>query len=96
MKELMEDPALRPKAEKLAKFTGQIVDEANQMSEEQKSRQLQIGLVSESQTIKEAKHFFERELNAEVYVYEEEDPEHYDPKARAVLAKPYRPAIFIE
>jgi leucyl-tRNA synthetase len=96
MKELMDDPALKPKAEKVAKFTGQIVDEVNQMSEEQKSKQLQIELVNESQTLKEAKDFFERELNAEVYVYEEEDLERYDPKGRAALAKPYRPAIFIE
>jgi len=96
MKELMEDPALKGKAEKMAKFTGQIVDEVNQMSEEQKRKQLQIELINEGQTLKEAKGFFERELDAEIYVYDEEDPEHYDPKARAALAKPYRPAIFIE
>ncbi len=96
MKELMEDPEFRAKAEKVAKFIGQIVDEANQMSEEQKGKQLQVGLLDEIQTLKAAKDFFERELNSEVHVYDEEDPESYDPKARAMLAKPYRPAIFIE
>lgn len=96
MKELMKDNDMKKAAKPLAKFTGQIVDEVNRMSTERKQRQLQAGTINESQSLREAEAFFKRELNAEVIVYQEEDSKRYDPKSRAQLAKPYRPAIYIE
>jgi hypothetical protein len=36
------------------------------------------------------------EINAEITIYKEESVELYDPKGRAKLAKPWRPAIYIE
>jgi len=96
MKEIMADPDLKAKAEKVARFVGQIIDEVNHMSEERKQRLLQIGIISEKQALYEASSFLKKEIKAEIHVYEEEDTKRYDPKARAALAKPYRPAIFIE
>ena len=96
MKELMTKPELRANAEKVSKFTAQITDDLNRMAEERKKRLLQVQLMDEAQAMKEAKNFFEKELHAEVNVYDEEDAERYDPKSRAQLAKPGRPAIFIE
>jgi leucyl-tRNA synthetase len=96
MKELMANAEMRAKAEKVSKFTAQITDDLNRMAEERKKRLLQIKLVDEAQALKEAKNFFEKELNAEVNVYDEEDAERYDPRSRAQVAKPGRPAIFIE
>jgi len=96
MKGLMKDPELRAKAEQVAKFVGQIAEEVNRVSDERKQRQLRVGVIDENQALKEAQAFFKRELNAEVYVYSEEDSKRYDPKKRAQLAKPYRPAIYIE
>jgi len=52
--------------------------------------------VNEDEALREAEAFLEKETNAEIQIYDEEDAERYDPKARAVLGKPYRPAIFIE
>jgi len=80
----------------VAKFVGQIVEEINKFSDERKQRQLKVGIINENQTLKEAQIFFKRELNAETYVYSEDDSQCYDPKKRAYLAKPYRPAIYIE
>ena len=96
MKELMAKPELRAKADKVSKFVGQTTDELNRMAEERKKQLLQIKCIDEAQTVKEAKSFLEKELNAKVEVYGEEEPKRYDPKSRAQLAKPYRPAIFIE
>ncbi|MCL6578087.1 MAG: leucine--tRNA ligase, partial [Candidatus Bathyarchaeota archaeon] len=96
MKELMANPDLRTKAEKLAKFVNQILEEVNHMPEERKKKLTQIGIINESQTLKEAENFFKKELNAEIDIYDEESAERYDPKGRAQLAKPYRPAIYIE
>jgi len=96
MKELMENSDLRAKAEKVAKFVGQIVDEVNHMSNERKKTLTQVEVMDESKALEEAKNFFKRELSAEIHVYDEEDSQRYDPRDRAQLAKPYRPAIFIE
>ena len=96
MKQLMQEPELKANAEKVAKFAGKITDEINRTSEETKRRHTQTGLLDESQALEEAKGFFQKELNAEIHVYNEEDPKRHDPKQRAQLAKPYRPAIYIE
>jgi len=96
LKELMKDHELRAKGEQVAKFVGQIAEEVNRVSDERKKRQMQVGVTDENQTLREAQAFFKRELNAEIHVYREEDPQRYDPKKRAILAKPYRPAIFLE
>jgi hypothetical protein len=66
------------------------------MPNEKKQRIMQVGVINERQIVKEAEDFLKRELNAEIYCYNEEDPELYDPKKRARLAKPNRPAIYIE
>jgi leucyl-tRNA synthetase len=96
MKQLMQEPDLRAKAEKTAKFAGQITDEINQTSEETKQRRRQIGLIDDADVLGEAKAFLQKELEAKVEVYNEEDDNRHDPKQRAQLAKPYRPAIYIE
>ncbi|MGA2766731.1 MAG: leucine--tRNA ligase [Candidatus Bathyarchaeia archaeon] len=96
MKQLMQEPELRTNAHKVAKFAGQIAEEINRTSEETKQRRIQTGLVNETEALEEAQNFFKKELNAEIHVYNEEDAERHDPKQRAQLAKPYRPAIYIE
>jgi len=96
MKELMKDHELRAKAEQVAKFVGQIAEEVNRLSDERKQRQLRVGVIDENEALEEAQAFFKRELKAEIYVYSEEDSQRYDPKKRAHLAKPYRPAIYVE
>jgi leucyl-tRNA synthetase len=96
MKELMKNAELRKTAEKVAKFSSQTIAEINEMPEEKKRRQLQIGAMDEQETLAEAVKFFEREFNAKISIYREEDSKCHDPKKRAELAKPYRPAIYVE
>jgi leucyl-tRNA synthetase len=96
MKELMEDTELKTKAEKVAKFVNQIMDEVNRMPEERKQKLLHAGKIDETQTLKSAEKFLSKEIKAEIHVYNEEDQKRYDPKGKAQLAKPLRPAIYIE
>ena len=96
MKELMKDSNLKKMAEKVAKFARQIVEEINRMPEDRKQRQLQIGPLDENKTLKEAETFFGREFNAEICTSGEDDPQRHDPKRKAELTRPYRPAIYIE
>lgn len=96
MRELMKEADMKKVAKHVAKFVGQVIDEINQMPSEKKRRQLEVGIIDENETLKEAKTFFRREFDTEICVYNEEDPDCYDPKKRAQLARPYRPAIYIE
>lgn len=96
IRHLMQEPELRKNAEKVAKFVSQIADEICQTSQETKQRRIRNGFVNEKNLLEEAKDFFHKELKAEVEVYNEGDQNIYDPKQRARLAKPYRPAIYIE
>ena len=72
------------------------MEEIKQMPEDRQQRQLEIGLLDENKTLKEAETFFEREFNAKIHTYREDDPQRHDPKRKAELARPYRPAIYIE
>jgi leucyl-tRNA synthetase len=96
MKELVEREEIRKVAGEAAKFVAQIVEEVNRAPKDRKRRILEAERLDEGAVLEEAKEFFKREFNAEVYVYQEEDPEGYDPKKRAQLARPYRPAIYLE
>ncbi|MEM2117893.1 MAG: leucine--tRNA ligase [Candidatus Bathyarchaeia archaeon] len=96
MKELMADSILRAMAEKVAKFTNQIIEEINHMPEERKKKLTQIGTLNEHNILKEAENFLTKELHAKIHIYKEEDTDRYDPKNKAQQAKPHRPAIYIE
>jgi leucyl-tRNA synthetase len=96
MKDLMAKPELKAKADKVSKFVGQIVDELNRMPEERNKQLLQVKAIDELQTLNDGKGFLGKELDAEVEVFGEEESERHDPKSRAQLAKPYRPAIYVE
>ncbi len=96
MKELMEDPELRMTAERTVKFAQQITEEVNRMPDDRKRQQLKTGILDENQILKGAKSFLEQELRAQVFTYHEDDSERHDPKRRAGLTRPYRPAIYIE
>ena len=96
MKELMANPKLKAISKKVAKFVSENMEEISRMPTVKKQIQLENGMLNEHETLDEAKDFFQRELCAEVYVYLENDPEKYDPTKKAHLAKPYRPAIYIE
>ena len=96
MNELMIDPEMKKAAKSVAKFVNQITDEVNRVSTERRQRQLEAGEIDEDSILRDAEAFFRREFGAEIHIYSEEDPKRYDPKNRAQLAKPYRPAIYIE
>ena len=94
--ELLKEPELRKNAKEVVKIIPKIAEENMKMSEAEKKRQLSTGALNEYEILENAKAFLKEELKAEVDVFEENDSERYDPKQRARLAKPYRPAIFIE
>jgi len=96
MRELMQDPELKAKAKEVADFASKVIEEANQMPQEEKRRLIDVGQINEKEILEEAENFLKCELNAEIAIFEENSPERYDPKNKAHLAKPLRPAIYVE
>ena len=97
MKKLMAEPEMRKKAKEVADIARQVVEDIRGISAEERERRAKLGALDELGVLKEAADFLAREFRAgEVLVFSEEDPERYDPAKRARLARPFRPAIYVE
>jgi leucyl-tRNA synthetase len=80
----------------LPKFAAKLVKQVRTMPTDLRKRRIALGELNEYKALTEAQSFLARELKAPVEVHSEDDTDVYDPKMRAKLAEPYRPAIFIE
>jgi leucyl-tRNA synthetase len=83
-------------AKDLPKYASKIIQQVRTMPSELRKQRSEIGDVDEKSVLSEATGFFKRELKTEVEVHSEDDSSQYDPKGRAKIAEPYRPAIFVE
>lgn len=96
MKKAMADTKLRKEGKNVALFVQKLVKDLTKMSKEIIERRLMAERLDEFQAILDARSFLSKELKAEVEVCREDDPARSDPKNRARLAEPYRPAIYVE
>ena len=96
--ELIRDmlTAKSPAPKDLPKFAGKIVKQVRTMPKDLLARRLKTGELDERAAFIEAQRFFGKELKTQVEIHAEDDSALYDPKGRAKMAEPYRPAIFIE
>jgi leucyl-tRNA synthetase len=83
-------------AKDLPKFAVKIIHQVKTMPSDLRNRRSEMGEVDEKALLSEARAFFRKELKTEVEVHSEEESPLYDPKGRAKMAEPYRPAIFVE
>jgi len=95
IREFMVQPKIKDMGEKAAKFIVKMVDEIAKMPKDILDKKLKIGFLDEYFYLQDASKFFEKEFNAKIYVFREDDPKIFDPKNRSGLAEPYRPAIYI-
>ena len=96
MKELAKDEALKENLKAIASFVPRAAKAMNKFSTDRKIRIAKIQMTNEKEIIESALNFLKERFNAQVEVYAEEDEGRYDPKARAVIAIPHNPAIYIE
>jgi leucyl-tRNA synthetase len=96
MKELAADEELKKNLTQISKVLARMIKELSGIPEERRKNTLKIGTLNEKGVIEDAKGFLSERLKAEVTVYGEEDNKLYDPKQRAAMALPLRPAIYIE
>ena len=96
MKELAADEDMKGKLKQAAKFTSKILQETGKIPEKRKAKLLQIGALNEKKVIEDGKDFLTDRVKARIIVSREDEKNRYDPKQKATLSIPCRPAIYIE
>jgi leucyl-tRNA synthetase len=96
MSSIMQKEEMKRRAKQVSSFTKKLIEEVRTVPLDMRKRRLKIKILNESDILKTATDFLEKELGAEVSIYNETDSYKYDPRDKAVYSKPYRPAIFIE
>ncbi|MFW5986984.1 MAG: leucine--tRNA ligase [Methanohalophilus sp.] len=94
IKNLMQNPEMRPYGKEVPKFAKKVVDDIKAMKGEKFEMVYGFNL-DERETLQEAISFFEKEIGCEVLIAREGE-EAYDPEKKARFAAPMRPAIYIE
>jgi len=96
MKEFAAEEDLKRNIKEIAKFASKILKEISRIPEKRRENMLRIGAFNEKEVIEGALGFLSERFKAQVMAYSEEDKERYDPKQRALMSMPCRPAIYIE
>jgi leucyl-tRNA synthetase len=96
MKDVMGDPLLRSLGKTAADYASKALQQANQMPDEMRKSRIQEGMVSEKPIFVDAADFYQPEFKCAINVWKEGDSGIGDPKGRAKMAEPYRPAIYLE
>jgi leucyl-tRNA synthetase len=96
IRELLKEPEMREHAKEIANMIPKVAEEITKMPDTKRKTQLDIGTLDEYEILEEAKDFLKEDFKTEIHIFKEDNQKRYDPKQRAKLAKPYRPAIFIE
>lgn len=96
LKSLMEDQRLRSLGKIAADYGARAIQQANQMPDEMRRSRQDAEILDEKAIFAEAIDFYRRELKASVDVWTEGEPGIVDPKNRARMSEPYRPAIYLD
>ena len=96
IKEVMGDPLFRSLGKAVADYASKTLQQANQMPDEMRKSRIQDGVTAEKTIFADAADFYQREFKCTINVWKEGDQGIIDPKGRARMAEPYRPAIYLE
>jgi len=96
MEEMSNDETLKEHLKEIAKFAPKFIKIIEQIPTERRLNMLKIKKINEKDVLKNASNFLQQRFKTEVMIYEEDDENHYDPRQRASMAVPWRPAIYIE
>ena len=96
MKNIMMIQNLQTKAKEISKYIQTLVKNIQKIPTELIEQHLENGILDEFKILKNIREFYTHIFNVEVEVFREQDVQRYDPKNRARLSEPYRPAIYME
>ena len=96
MRQVIANPETA-KAKSDPKMVQKMIEDILSAPLEARNRRLKLRGFNEVITIQDAQSLLSDEINrAEIIVYSEDDPTKYDPKSRAKIARPFKPAIYIQ
>ena len=96
IKDVMGDLHLRSLGKAAADYAAKAIQQANQMPDEMRQARLRNGITDENAIFADSVDFYQREFKCSVNVWKEGDQSVNDPKGRARMSEPYRPAIYLE
>jgi leucyl-tRNA synthetase len=96
IRKLLVNPDMKKRAKELSLYISKNIDELLYLPIQKRTIRKKINQLNELKILEENKAFFIKELESEVHIFNEDDIKLFDPKGRAKLARPYRPAIYIE
>jgi len=96
IKELASEEDLKKNMREIANFAQKALKEVNRTPQDRREKVLKMKALDEKAAIGDAKDLLKQRLKAQVEVYDEEDSQRYDPKYKAALSMPFKPAIYIE
>jgi leucyl-tRNA synthetase len=96
MKELVAEDELKKNMKEVANFAQKRLKEVNRVPQDRREKVLKIKTLNEKTAIEDADGLLKQRLKAQIFVYSEEDSRRYDPKNKASLSTPFKPAIYIE
>src|SRR2546427_9411529 len=90
------EPGLRSLGKISADYAAKAILQAKQMPDEIRRSRLRDGITAEKTIFVDSIDFYQREFKCGVDVWREGDLKIGDPKGRARMSEPYRPAIYLE
>jgi leucyl-tRNA synthetase len=96
MREAASEEDLKGKLKDVAKFASRVIQETSKIPEKRRANLLRMGTMREKRAIEDAKEFLAHRFKAHIVVHNEDEKERHDPKLKATLSMPCRPAIYIE
>lgn len=96
MKELAAEEDSKKNMKEIANFAQKALKEVNRIPQDRREKVLKMKALDEKAAIEDAKDLLKQRLKAQVVVYSEDDSQRYDPKNKAALSMPFKPAIYIE
>jgi len=96
VKTASSDPALKQKMKEVSKIAPRLAKELQSTPPDVQERRRKLGEVNEREALEDAAAFLAKEFRCQVAIFDESDDKRYDPKGRAHMAQPFRPAIYLE
>jgi len=96
MKAASADLILKERMKEISKLAPKLVKDIQSSPPDMLEKRRGLGRINERDAFEDAVAFFGKEFRCTVTVFDESDDKKYDPKGRAHLAQPFRPAIYAE
>jgi leucyl-tRNA synthetase len=96
MKAVSADPVMTERIKEISKLAPRLAKDLQATAPGIREKRRRLGKINEGEALEDARVFLSKEFKCTVTVHDETDEKKYDPKGRAQVAQPFRPAIYVE